>query len=83
MFLSKSSILTKLKEEQIIESCLDWLINDSVKVATKAYSIRALHKLGKKNDWIDPELRRILTDDYYKHSYAYKAVAREILKKIK
>ena len=83
MFLSRSSILTNLQEKQIIESCLDWLINDSVKVATKAYSIRALHKLGKKNDWIDPELRRILTDDYYKHSYAYKAVAREILKKIK
>ena len=83
MFLSKSSILTNLQEEQIIESCLDWLISDSVKVATKAYSIRTLHKLGKKNDWIYPELRRILTDDYYKHSYAYKAVAREILKKIK
>ena len=83
MFLSKRIILTQLKEEQIIERCLAFLIHDRVTEDTKAYSIRALHKLGKKNDWIDPELRRILTDDYYKHSYAYKAVAREILKKIK
>ena len=83
MFLSKNHVLTSIQEELIIESCLDWLINDRVKVATKAYSIRALHQLGKKNDWIYPELRRILTDDYSKHSYAYKAVAREILKKIK
>jgi hypothetical protein len=36
----------------------------------------------KKYDWINPELERILTDDYSKHSSAYKAVAR-ILKKIK
>lgn len=83
MFLSKCSILTSFQEELIIESCLDWLISDHIKVATKAYSIRTLHQLGKKYDWIYPELRRILTDDYSKHSYAYKAVAREILKKIK
>ena len=83
MFLSKNHLLTVVQEELIIESCLDWLINDQVKVATKAYSIRALHQLGKKHDWIYPELRHILSDDYGKHSYAYKAVAREILKKIK
>ena len=83
MFLSKNHILTNLQEEQIIESCLDWLISDTVKVATKAYSIRTLHQLGKKHDWVYPQLQRILTDDYSKHSCAYKAVAREILKKIK
>ena len=83
MFLSKYNVLTKFQEEQIIESCLDWLITDSVKVATKAYCIRALFALGKTNKWIYPELQRILIDDSHKHSYAYKAVAREILKKIK
>ena len=83
MFLSKYNVLTKFQEEQIIESCLDWLITDSVKVATKAYCIRALFALGKTNTWIYPELQRILIDDSHKHSYAYKAVAREILKKIK
>jgi len=81
MFLSKHQVLTSVQEQQIIESCLDWLITDITKVATKAYSVRALYEIGKKQDWIYPELHRILTDDYHKHSYAYKAVAREILKK--
>lgn len=83
MFLSQHLTLTTVQEQQITESCFDWLISEDRKVATKAYSIRALYELGKKYDWIYPELQRILTDDYHKHSAAYKAVAREILKKIK
>jgi hypothetical protein len=39
--------------------------------------------LGKHFDWIYPELRIILNKDYQYNSAAYKAVAREILKKIK
>ncbi|EIA10326.1 hypothetical protein [Flavobacterium frigoris] len=83
MFLSQHISLTPLQEEQITEKCFDWLIQEKCKVATKAYSIRTLYELGKKQDWIYPELKRILTDDYRKHTAAYKAVAREILKKIK
>jgi hypothetical protein len=83
MFLAQHMVLTKNQEQKIIESCFDWLILENVKVATKAYSIRALFELGKKNDWVYPELKRILTDDYVKYSAAYKAVAREIVKKIK
>lgn len=83
MFLSQYLTLTDVQEQQITESCFDWLISEDRKVATKAYSIRTLYELGKKHDWINPELQRILSDDYHKHSAAYKAVAREILKKIK
>jgi hypothetical protein len=83
MFLNQHLSLTDIQEQQITESCFDWLINENGKVATKAYAIRALFELGKKYDWIHPELKRILSDDYPKHSPAYKAVAREILKKIK
>ena len=83
LFLSKHMVLNKDHEQKIIESCFDWLILENVKVATKAYSIRALFELGKKNDWIYLELKRILSEDYTKHSPAYKAVAREILKKMK
>jgi hypothetical protein len=83
LFLSRHLTLSNLQEDQIIESCFDWLINEDRKVAAKAYAIRTLFELGKKNDWIHPELQRILSDDYHKHSVAYKAVAREILKKIK
>ena len=36
MFLSKHHVLTSEQEQQIIESCLNWLIIDTTKVATKA-----------------------------------------------
>ena len=67
--------------QDCIEASFDWLIND-VKVATKAYSIRTLYILGNHFDWIHPELQIILNKDYGDHSAAYKAVAKEVLKKI-
>ena len=84
MFLSKSKTI-KLSENQktkIIETCLDWLIQDK-KAATKAYSMRALYNFGKKHSWINEELKNILSQDFFKHSAAYKAVAKEILRKLK
>ncbi|TDP00989.1 hypothetical protein [Flavobacterium sp. 245] len=68
--------------QDIIEVSFDWLIND-IKVATKAYSIRTLYVLGNHYDWIHPELQMILNKDYGDHSAAYKAVAKEVLKKLK
>lgn len=76
IFLSEDNL------QNCIEASFDWLIND-VKVATKAYSIRTLYLLGNHYDWIHPELRIILNKDYADHSAAYKAVAKEVLKKIK
>ena len=83
MFLAKakSITLTRKQEKQLIETCLDWLIQEE-KVATKAYAIRALYEFSKKHLWIKNELKTILTQDYSLHSYAYQAVAREILKKL-
>lgn len=83
MFISGHLSLTVIQEQQITESCFDWLINTNKKVATKVYATRALYELGKTRKWIYPELKRILTEDYPKHSSAYKAAARNILKKIK
>nr|WP_315242388.1 hypothetical protein [uncultured Flavobacterium sp.] len=77
-----SILLSEENLQNCIEASFDWLIND-VKVATKAYSIRTLYLLGKHYDWIHPELKVILDKDYGDHSAAYKAVAREVLKKIK
>ena len=84
LFLSKSKTikLTDNQETKIIETCLDWLIQDE-KVASKAYSMRALHNFGKKHPWIHEELKTILSQDYPNHSAAYKAAARDILKKLK
>jgi hypothetical protein len=74
-------LLSEAQLQNIIESSLDWLILDT-KVAAKAYSIRTLYILGKHYDWIHPELQHILTKDYANHTAAYKAVAREVLKKM-
>lgn len=81
-FNAKSPIeLAEEQLHQLIEACFDWLITD-VKVAPKAYSMRALFVLGQKFDWIYPELRTILEKDYQHHSAAYKSAAKEILKKM-
>lgn len=81
-FKKKEILLTENQLQQITEICFDWLIKET-KVASKCYAIRALHLLGTHFDWIHPELKIILEKDYAKHTAAYKAVGREILKKIK
>ena len=70
MFVSRHLSLTITQEQQITESCFDWLITTNKKVATKVYAARALYELGKTRKWIYPELERILTEDYPKHSSA-------------
>lgn len=80
-FKKKEIELTENQLQQITETCFDWLMMD-VKVASKCYSIRALHLLGHHFDWIHPELKVILNKEYNNHSAAYKAVGREILKNI-
>ena len=84
MFLSKSKTiqLSENQETKIIETCLDWLIQDK-KVAAKAYSMRTLFNFGKKHPWINEELKTILSQDYFKHSAAYQAAAKDILRKLK
>jgi len=67
--------------EQITELCFDYLINNQ-KVAAKAYSMNVLFLLGKENDWIYLELKLILQRGMAIESAAFKARARQILKKI-
>lgn len=68
--------------EKSTAACFDWLIDPNGKVATKAYAMRALFILGKKEGWIYPELQRILSEDFVKHSAAYKGAAKELLAKL-
>ncbi|WP_236564865.1 hypothetical protein [Flavobacterium sp. MK4S-17] len=79
----ESDFLTKGHIQLITEACFDWLINPEGKVAAKAYAMRALYLLGKKQDWIYPELKHILQQDFQHHTAAYKVAAREVLKSIK
>jgi len=74
--------LNKKHLEHITTNCFDWLIGD-YKVAAKAYSMTCLQLLGTKYDWIHPELRLVLEQNYASGSAAYKARARMALAKIK
>ena len=78
---SIKSVITKDQLEKITEACFDWMIRDE-KVAVKAYSMRCLFLLGTKYDWVHPELKLILEKDYESHTAAYKARARDILKRL-
>ncbi|NER11968.1 hypothetical protein GWK08_00815 [Leptobacterium flavescens] len=84
-FSKKPSVFRKELDgeqlEKITEACFDWLINDE-KVAAKAYAIYCLYELGKKYDWVYPELKMILVQRIPDHSAAYKAAAGKILKKL-
>ncbi len=62
-------------------SCFDWLIGN-YKVAAKAYSMTSLLLLGRKFNWIHPELKMVLEQNYAEGSAAYKARARMTLAKI-
>lgn len=75
--------LTQPHKEQIIEACFDWMINTKEKVAPKAYGMYALFHLGKEFNWVYPELIIILERDFTTQSAAFKARARQILKRIK
>lgn len=74
--------LTITHRKKITEACFDWMLSNQ-KVAVKAYSMRTLYILGKEFDWIHAELLLILERDYNTHSAAFKARARDIIKKIR
>lgn len=79
-----SQVKLVLKEkhlEAIASACFDWLIGNH-KVAAQAYSMNCLSLLGRKYDWIHPELKMVLEQNYSNGSAAYKARARMILAKI-
>lgn len=73
--------LTTTHLERIAVACFDWLIGNH-KVAAKAYSMTCLLFLGRKFDWIHPELKLVLEQNYASGSAAYKARARMTLAKI-
>lgn len=78
----KEIILTETQEKQLIESSIDRLIQDE-KIASKVYAMKTLFILGKKYNFIYEQLKPIISQDAFQHSYAYQASARTILKSLK
>src|SRR5690554_4346961 len=79
--LQSKFVLNEKQISQITECCMDWLITDQ-KVAAKAYAAETLYVLGRYQSWIYPELKQILSDGYTRHSAAYQATARKLIKLI-
>jgi hypothetical protein len=77
----KLSFLSDIQLNCIVTICFDWLIGDT-KVASKAYAMRALYCIGKNQPWIHDELKQILPQGFPDHSPAYKAAAKDILRRI-
>lgn len=70
-------------KEKMISCAFEWLIDDQLKVAARAYSMISLFYLGKDIDWVHSELRLVIEQNYATESAAYKARARMVLKKLK
>ncbi|MEC4004512.1 hypothetical protein OX283_007575 [Flavobacterium sp. SUN052] len=79
---NKNIHLSENQEEKIIETFLDWLI-DSDKAANAAYSMRTLFILGKKYNWINDELKALLSRDCSHQTAGYKFAVKDILKQLK
>lgn len=67
--------------ETMTEACFDWLIGEH-KVAAKAFAMTSLYELGKKFEWIHPELKIILHRGYEDGSAGFKSRARKVLDKL-
>lgn len=74
-------LLDDQQHEQLLTAAFKWLIGPH-KTATKAYAMRCLYYLGKKDPWVHEELRAILKQHYTGESSGYKARARDTLRKL-
>lgn len=70
-------------KEKMVTRGFEWLIDDQLKVAPRAYSMTSLFHLGKDIDWVHKELVLVIEQNYAHESAAYKARGRMILKKLK
>lgn len=78
---SQRPALTPYHKSVLTDICFDWLIRPG-KVAPRVYSMQSLAFLGQEIKWINVELIAILEQQYHNGSRAYKARARQILKKL-
>ena len=75
-------MMIPLVREQMVELGFQWLIDDTIKVAPRAYSMTSLFQLGKDVNWVHNELKLVIEQNYTSESAAYKARARMVLKKL-
>jgi len=77
------TMMSSAIKEQMVTRGFEWLIDEQLKVAPRAYAMSSLYHLGKDVNWVHAELILVLEQNYRHQSAAYKARARMILKKLK
>ena len=75
-------VMTLNVKELMVALSFEWLINEKLNVAAKAYSMTSLYYLGKDVSWVHEELQMVIEQNYAVGSAAYKARARMVLKKL-
>lgn len=68
--------------EQMATICFDWLIEDH-KVATKVFAMTSLFYLGERFDWIRPELKSVLEQNFASGSAGFQNRGAKVLDKLK
>lgn len=76
-------MMTASIKEKMVSRSFEWLIDNQLKVAPRAYSMISLFYLGKDITWVHDELWLVVEQNYAYESAAYKARARMVLKKLK
>lgn len=74
--------LNREETAKLTTLCFTWLLED-LPVAVKVFSMEALFHLGKQEAWIHKELMDYLERNYDTAQPAFKARARDLLKKLK
>ncbi|QMU65142.1 MAG: adenylosuccinate lyase [Flavobacteriaceae bacterium] len=73
--------LTDEHMQRIVEVGFDWLITDQ-KIAVRAYTMSSLFLLGKKYDWVHPELAYLIRTKIIHESKGCKARGKKVLELI-
>ncbi|MDT0621863.1 hypothetical protein [Croceitalea vernalis] len=75
------NVITNQQLERLVDVCFDWFIGNH-KVATKVFAMSSLFELGKRFDWIYPELKIILETTIGNSTAGYKSRGKKTLEKL-
>lgn len=74
--------IPKANEAEVVDLLFNWILNPSINVSTKNYSLDALLKFSKNYPELINELRLVIEDQLSKNSISFEKHAKRILEKL-